>query len=156
MTFQAGAPLTQTYSWTAPAGTKAGTYTMYVAVFNPAWSALLAQKTTVLTITAATAAAAPNDLEPPVISGTAQVGKVLASTTGTWTGATSFAYQWAGNGATNRGGDGGDVHPRFKRCRTHADSHSYGDRIFGRDGVSDQRSDGPDCGGQYRFASRNH
>ena len=72
---------------------------MSVAVFNAAWSALLAQKTTVLTITAATAAAAPNDLEPPVISGTAQVGQLLASTTGTWTGATSFAYQWAGNGA---------------------------------------------------------
>ena len=32
-----------------------------------------------------------------MISGTAQVGKALTSTTGTWTGATSFAYQWAGN-----------------------------------------------------------
>jgi hypothetical protein len=43
-------------------------------------------------------AQAPRDLERPVISGTAQVGMVLTSTTGTWTGATSFAYQWAGNG----------------------------------------------------------
>src|SRR5208283_2442549 len=33
--------------------------------------------------------AAPRDLEPPVISGTAQVGDVLTSTTGTWTGASS-------------------------------------------------------------------
>ena len=33
--------------------------------------------------------------------------------------------------------------------------HGYGDRIFGPEGVSDQRSDGPDCGGQYRFGSRN-
>ena len=45
----------QAYSWTVPAGAKAGTYTMYVAVFNPAWSAKLAQKTTALTITAASA-----------------------------------------------------------------------------------------------------
>ena len=97
--FQAGAPVVQAYSWTVPAGAKAGTYTMYVAVFNPAWSALLAQKTTALTVTAANVAAAPTDLEPPVVSGTAQVGQVLASTTGTWTGATSFGYQWAGNKA---------------------------------------------------------
>ena len=47
----------------------------------------------------ASTSAAPTDLEPPVISGTAQAGKVLASTTGTWTGAASYAYQWAGNGA---------------------------------------------------------
>ena len=84
-----------------PAGAKAGTYTLYVAVYNPAWSVKLAQKTAALTITAASApaAAAPTDLEPPVVSGTAQVGKVLSSTTGTWTGATSYAYQWAGNSA---------------------------------------------------------
>ena len=48
----------------------------------------------------------------------------------------------------DRGGDGGDLHPCFDRRRTHADIHSYGDRIFGRDGVSDQRSDGRDCGGR--------
>ena len=92
----------QTYSWTVPAGAKAGTYTMYVAVYNPACSVKYAQKTTALTVTAASApavAAAPTDLEPPVVSGTAQVGKVLSSTTGTWTGATSYAYQWAGNSA---------------------------------------------------------
>ena len=57
-TFKAGAALVQTDSWTVPAGTKAGTYTMGVAVFNPAWSALLASKGTALTITAASAPAA--------------------------------------------------------------------------------------------------
>jgi hypothetical protein len=41
----------------------------------------------------------PTNLEPPGVSGTAPVGQVLASTTGTWIGATSFAYQWAGNNA---------------------------------------------------------
>ena len=51
----------------------------------------------------------------------------------------------------DRGGDGGDVHPCFERCRTHADIHSDGDRIFRHGGVSDQRSDGPDRGGQFPF-----
>ena len=40
----------------------------------------------------------PFNMQLPVITGTAQVGRVLTSSTGTWTGATSFAYQWAGNG----------------------------------------------------------
>ena len=97
-TFTAGASLTEAFGWTVPAGTTAGTYTMYVAVYNPAYTVTYAQTSTALTITAASAAAAPTDMEPPVVSGTAQVGDVLTSTTGTWTGATSFAYQWAGNG----------------------------------------------------------
>ena len=97
-TFTAGASLTEAYSWTVPAGTAAGTYTMYVAVYNPAYSVTYAQTSTALAITAAGTASAPTDMEPPVVSGTAQVGDALASTTGTWTGATSYAYQWAGNG----------------------------------------------------------
>ena len=103
LTFQAGAISVQAYSWTVPAGTGAGTYSMEVAVFNPTWSSMLAMKSAALTIAAATvgsgAAGAPVLLQVPVVSGTAQVGKVLASTTGTWTGATSFAYQWSGNKA---------------------------------------------------------
>ena len=31
----------------------------------------------------------------------------------------------------DRRGDFGDVHPGFKRCRTHANLHSCGDRISG-------------------------
>ncbi len=99
LTFRAGAPLTEAYGWTVPAGTSPGVYSMQVAVFNPTWSRLLALKSTALTISAASVAAAPTNLEPPVVSGTAQVGQVLTSTSGTWTGATSFAYQWAGNTA---------------------------------------------------------
>ena len=53
LTFQAGAPLIKAYSWTVPAGTKAGTYTLYVAVYNPAYNVKYAQKTAALTITAA-------------------------------------------------------------------------------------------------------
>ena len=52
---------------------------------------------------AAATAVAPVNSQLPVISGTAQVGKVQTSSTGTWTGATSFAYQWAGNGASITG-----------------------------------------------------
>ena len=103
-TFTAGAPLTKAFSWTVPTGAQTGTYTMYVAVYNPAYSVKFAQNTTALTVTAASvAAAAPTNLEPPVVSGTAQVGNVLSSTTGTWTGATSYAYQWAGNSANIAG-----------------------------------------------------
>jgi hypothetical protein len=106
LTFQAGASSIQAYSWTVPAGTGAGTYSMEVAVFNPAWSSVLAMKTAALTVAGATAGSAaasattyPVLLEFPVVSGAAQVGDVLTSTTGTWTDATSFAYQWSGNRA---------------------------------------------------------
>ena len=51
----------------------------------------------------------------------------------------------------DRGGDGGDLHPSRERRRAHADIHSDGDGIFRRDGVSDQRSDGRDCGGEFDF-----
>ena len=98
-TFTAGKSVSEAYRWTVPAGTKVGTYTLYVAVYNPAWSVKYAQTTATLAITAAGVTGAPTDMEPPVVSGTAQVGDLLASTTGTWTGAVSYAYQWAGNGA---------------------------------------------------------
>ena len=101
LTFKADAVSVQAYSWTVPAGTAAGTYSMEVAVFNPTWSSALAMKSAALTIAAATVGATtyPVLLQFPVVSGTAQVGKVLTSTTGTWTGATSFTYQWSGNNA---------------------------------------------------------
>ena len=100
ITAKAGVPLTEAYGWTVPATAQPGTYTMETAVFNPAWSQILVSKTIALTVTAATAVSAttyPTLLEAPVVSGTAQVGNVLTSTTGTWSGATSFAYQWSGN-----------------------------------------------------------
>jgi hypothetical protein len=100
-TFTTGAPLIQTDSWTVPAGTSPGSYTLNLGVYNPTYSALLASASTAVTIGSGTAASAaetyPVLTEFPVVSGTAQVGDVLTSTTGTWTGATSFAYQWSGN-----------------------------------------------------------
>jgi hypothetical protein len=80
---------------------------MELAVFNSAWSAKLALKDIPLVVSAAagssTTSAAPADSALPAISGTAQVGKVLTTTTGTWTGATSYAYKWAGNGTAIAG-----------------------------------------------------
>ena len=54
LTFKPDAISVQAYSWTVPAGTGAGTYSMVVAVFNPTWSSMLATKSAALTIAAAT------------------------------------------------------------------------------------------------------
>lgn len=45
----------------------------------------------------ATIAVKPSNVNPPVISGTAQVGQTLTSTDGTWSGTApiAFTYQWA-------------------------------------------------------------
>jgi hypothetical protein len=41
------------------------------------------------------ATAAPANMSPPAITGTAQAGQTLTATTGTWSGSpTSYAYQW--------------------------------------------------------------
>jgi hypothetical protein len=37
---------------------------------------------------------APANLTPPVVSGLVRIGQVLSSTTGVWTDAVSWAYQW--------------------------------------------------------------
>jgi hypothetical protein len=106
-TFQAGKPVALTYSWTVPAGTTLGIASLGLAVYNSAWHVPALAQTSIKFVVAAAAApaaqVAPVDSAPPVISGTAQVGKVLASTTGTWTGATSYAYKWAGNGTAIAG-----------------------------------------------------
>lgn len=103
--FTAGTPVTAKYSWTVPAGTTVGAKTISLGVYNSQWQVpALAYASTSFSVSsastdAAVSAAAPAVSQLPVISGTAQVGKVLKSSTGTWTGATSFVYKWAGNGA---------------------------------------------------------
>jgi hypothetical protein len=37
---------------------------------------------------------APSVISPPQISGSATVGRILSTSAGSWTGATSFTYQW--------------------------------------------------------------
>ena len=59
LTLKADAVSVQAYSWTVPAGTGAGTYSMEVAVFNPTWSSALATKSAALTIAAATVGSGP-------------------------------------------------------------------------------------------------
>jgi hypothetical protein len=104
------APSTCTYQWEADgkaiSGATASTYTIPASA--------LGRKLTV-TVTAvksgwqsgtATSAAvtvakgdAPKPTEPPVISGTAKVGKRLKASTGAWSPSpTPFAYQWQANG----------------------------------------------------------
>ena len=55
------------------------------------------------------AAVAPANTKPPAISGTAEVGKVLTTTNGTWSGTTplSFSYQW--RRCNNNGGSCADI-----------------------------------------------
>ncbi len=50
------------------------------------------------------AAAAPSNTALPTITGTAQVGQTLTSSTGTWSNSpTSYSYQWYGNGVAISG-----------------------------------------------------
>ena len=64
---------------------------------------------------------APTNSEPPVISGSAEVGQKLTSTTGTWTGAPSeFSYQWqqcetSGEGCANISGAEGSTYALASR-----------------------------------------
>ncbi len=96
LSFTAGEPITETFSWTVPAGTAPGSETLVLGVYNPSWQVpALAYASTTFNVSAAL----PANSQLPVVSGIAQVGNVLTSSTGVWTDATSFAYQWAGNGA---------------------------------------------------------
>jgi hypothetical protein len=50
------------------------------------------------------AAMAPTNITIPIVSGTAQVGSLLAATTGTWNNSpTSFAFQWKSAGVNATG-----------------------------------------------------
>ena len=62
------------------------------------YATLTSSSSTSSSSSSSSSSSAPVNIQLPVITGTAQVGKVLTSSTGTWTGATSYGYQWAGNG----------------------------------------------------------
>jgi hypothetical protein len=104
------APSSYTYQWKADgqaiSGATASTYTIPAPVLGKK----LTVTVTVLrsgwqsgseTSAAVTVARgdAPKSTKPPVISGTAKIGKTLKASKGTWsTSPTSYAYQWYANG----------------------------------------------------------
>lgn len=53
----------------------------------------------------------PVNTAAPAVTGTAQVGQTLSCSTGTWTGATSYAYQWLHNGGPIIGATSSDYVP---------------------------------------------
>ena len=152
VTFQAKKQVTQKYSWTVPAGTPAGTDALQLGVYNPAWHVpALAYASTTFKISTASAntAAKPVNSQAPVIGGTAQVGKVLTSTTGTWTGASSFSYKWAGNGALIAGATASTYTPVASDAghKLTATVTRDGGR---RRGVRDERADRRNCRGRQQ------
>ena len=146
VSFPAGKPVTQTYNWTVPAGLAPGTYKAELAVFNSHWSAVLALKDIAFTVSAAGGTPAPVASSVPAITGTAQVNATLTASTGTWTGATSYAYSWARNGTPIAGAAGATYTPSSTRCGVPADCHRHGYGAWGY-GISDKRSDCAGGGG---------
>ena len=97
LNFVVGTPIIEEFDWTVPGGTSlTDSYEFGVAVFNS--NSVYQNAEYIVPFTIVGGSPPPVNLEVPVISGTAQVGTVLSSSTGTWAGApSSFAYQWAGN-----------------------------------------------------------
>ena len=103
-------PITYTYQWKRNGSDIVGeinsTYVLVAADYNQAitcevtaTNAFGAASATSNSITGT--ATAPVNTVAPVISGTAVVGQILSSTTGTWTGTPTitYAYQWKRNGS---------------------------------------------------------
>ena len=86
-------------SYTTVAGDAGKAVTCRVTATNPGGS-------TAAVSNGITVVAPPVNTAAPVISGLTAVGSTLTSTTGTWTGAVSYAYQWLQNGLTISGQTG--------------------------------------------------
>jgi hypothetical protein len=115
-TWSGVSPITYEYKWTrngvAISGATASTYTIQSADDGTTirvevkGSNAYGESSFIVSSNSVSAinAVAPSNTVAPVISGTAVVGQVLTSTTGTWTGTApiTYSYQWK-RGATNVG-----------------------------------------------------
>jgi hypothetical protein len=92
----AAAGTTASTSYTVGGLSCGTTYTLGVAAYDAANNASQAATLTTATSACPTTATPPSDTAPPSVSGTAQVGKSLTATTGTWSGTTpmTYAYAW--------------------------------------------------------------
>ena len=110
-------------------------------------ASIYAEKTTAITITAASPSVGRADgLEPPVVSGRPRSQGPLVNDRNLDGGdvlCLSVGREWREDRAATAA-----TYALCNRRRRHADIHGDGDGIFGHDGVSDQRSDSRDCGGQ--------
>jgi GH25 family lysozyme M1 (1,4-beta-N-acetylmuramidase) len=115
-TWEGGKPLTFTYQWRScdaaganctsipnatgesyrPATTDVGhALKVVVTATSGAGNATTATVPTAAVAPAGTTTSRPTNLKPPQIAGQAQVGQVLTSSVGTWTGSpTKFTYRW--------------------------------------------------------------
>lgn len=110
-------PTAYTYQWnrggSAIAGATASTYVLTAADSGTTITVTVTASNSAGSASATSAAtgtvggATPVNTALPVVSGTTAVGAILACTTGTWTGATSFTYQW--QRATTSGGTYTDI-----------------------------------------------
>jgi hypothetical protein len=96
--YRNGTPLSPTTatSYTFTGLTCGTTYTFGVDAFDPAQNHSAQATLTTATAACTTTGTAPVNTGPPVVTGVAQVGSMLSTTNGTWTGTTpmTFTYSW--------------------------------------------------------------
>jgi hypothetical protein len=107
-TWTGTAPITYAYQWkrggTSISGATANTYALVTADAGSTITVTVTA-TNAAGNTSATSAATgavlgvPVNSVLPAISGTTNVGQTLTTTTGTWSGSPSYAYQWLRNGS---------------------------------------------------------
>jgi Bacterial Ig-like domain (group 3) len=95
-----GGAITFTYAWTG--GSTGSTYVVAPGDVGSTISVTItgadSNGSTPVTLVTGVVPAPPANTAPPTIAGIVQVGQTLTASPGTWTGATSYTYAWAGTG----------------------------------------------------------